>query len=97
MDTKIFADYFMSIPNAISLEMEKRYDGHAIFNATQNKVYIPIIAVVLYLLFCYYGQIVMADRKPFNLRIPLAIWNAFLCIFSFIGMCKTVSFCVFFF
>jgi len=43
-----------------------------------------------YLLFCYFGKMYMDTRKPFDLKIPLATWNAFLCIFSFIGMCRTL-------
>ena len=28
--------------------------------------------------------------KPYDLRVTIAIWNAFLCVFSFIGMCRTI-------
>eukprot|EP01035_Chromulina_nebulosa_P017831 gene17831-23443_t len=32
----------------------------------------------------------MSKRNPYDLQMPLATWNGFLCIFSFIGMCRTV-------
>lgn len=31
---------------------------------------------------------------PFDLKYQLAIWNAFLCLFSFLGMCRTVPYLV---
>ena len=39
---------------------------------------------------------VVAPRgiAPFNLKYQLAIWNAFLCLFSFLGMCRTVPYLV---
>ena len=34
----------------------------------------------------------MDKYKAFDLRLPLAAWNAFLCTFSFIGMMRTVPY-----
>ena len=50
----------------------------------------PIIAVVLYLLFCPIGTYIMEKRKPFDLKHPLAFWNLLLSIFSFWCMVRTV-------
>jgi len=36
----------------------------------------------------------MDQYKAFDLRIPLAAWNAFLCVFSFIGMCRTLPYLI---
>jgi hypothetical protein len=47
--------------------------------------------VIAYLMAIKIGTAFMETRKPFDLKYILAAWNAFLCIFSFIGMCKTVS------
>lgn len=53
---------------------------------------LAIAIVIIYLMGIQIGQAQMSKRaKPFDLKYPLAAWNAFLCIFSFIGMCKTVS------
>jgi len=46
--------------------------------------------VLAYLLFVWIGPQVMKERKPFDLVMPLAAWNGLLCVFSVIGMCKTV-------
>ena len=51
---------------------------------------IPIGALLIYLSVCYFGQIYMADRKPFDLSVPLALWNAFLSVFSYVGMLRLV-------
>jgi len=39
-------------------------------------------------------MIMAKQEKPFDLRIPLAAWNALLCVFSFIGMLKTMPYLV---
>jgi hypothetical protein len=52
-------------------------------------------AVILcgcYAVMCFGGRWIMKDRKPFDLRIPLALWNLFLATFSFIGCIRTVPF-----
>lgn len=46
-----------------------------------------------YLLIISVGSKLMSSReKPFDLRMPLAAWNAFLCIFSFMGMMRTMPY-----
>lgn len=47
-------------------------------------------SLCLYLALCYvfavrFGLFYMKERKPYSLRIPLAIWSTFLAIFSIIG------------
>ncbi|DAZ94473.1 TPA: hypothetical protein N0F65_003509, partial [Lagenidium giganteum] len=44
----------------------------------------------IYIVLCFGGKWLMKDRKPFDLRIPLAAWNLALAIFSFIGSVRTV-------
>jgi len=56
----------------------------------ENNYIIPVVAVVLYLLFCYYGQKIMASRKAFGLNTTLAAWNLFLAVFSAYGAFRTV-------
>jgi len=43
---------------------------------------VPIVAVTVYALFCFYGQKYMENRKPFNFRTALAAWNLFLTTYS---------------
>eukprot|EP00349_Pseudokeronopsis_sp_Brazil_P007514 CAMPEP_0202967178 /NCGR_PEP_ID=MMETSP1396-20130829/11959_1 /ASSEMBLY_ACC=CAM_ASM_000872 /TAXON_ID= /ORGANISM="Pseudokeronopsis sp., Strain Brazil" /LENGTH=301 /DNA_ID=CAMNT_0049691935 /DNA_START=81 /DNA_END=986 /DNA_ORIENTATION=- len=70
---------------------EKSYDGDPIYYLMEGNNYVlPITSVVLYLLFCYFGQIIMKNRKPFNLQYTLAAWNLFLSVFSAWGAIRTV-------
>lgn len=72
----------------IYLDYEKNYDpfpGKWIVLIPE----FPIVACIVYMLFCYLGTKVMSGRKPFDLQWPLAFWNLGLSIFSFIGMVRT--------
>lgn len=55
-----------------------------------NAYVVPVIAVALYLLFCYYGQRWMKARAAFDLSRALAAWNLFLSAFSLYGAVRTV-------
>lgn len=70
---------------------EKAFDPHPYHDAMVDSHYtIPVIAVVLYLLFCFFGQKIMSKRSAFNLLWQLALWNMLLSLFSFYGMSRTV-------
>lgn len=47
-------------------------------------------AAVIYLILLYLGQKFMEQRKPFDLKTPLAMWNLFLAIYSFCGLIRVV-------
>mmetsp|Transcript_1933 Transcript_1933/g.4330 ORF Transcript_1933/g.4330 Transcript_1933/m.4330 type:complete len:290 (-) Transcript_1933:237-1106(-) len=51
---------------------------------------IPIVLVSVYMASIYFGQKYMATRERFDLRNNLAMWNLFLCTFSFMGAMRTV-------
>lgn len=55
-----------------------------------NNYVIPTVCIVAYLIFCFGGKAIMENRKPFDLRIPLAYWNLFLSLFSLYGAIRTV-------
>jgi hypothetical protein len=55
-----------------------------------NNWLVPIAIVTAYILFVFIVPSIMATRKPFDLEKPLAAWNGLLCVFSTIGLCKTV-------
>mmetsp|Transcript_7057 Transcript_7057/g.7714 ORF Transcript_7057/g.7714 Transcript_7057/m.7714 type:complete len:314 (-) Transcript_7057:262-1203(-) len=72
-------------------QFEKDYDPIPLLHTMIYNYYlVPVVAVVAYLLFCYYGQIYMKDRKPFDLVGPLAWWNLGLSLFSTYGVIRTV-------
>jgi hypothetical protein len=73
-------------------EFEKSYDPEPGLVWMRDTVgyTLPITAVVLYLLFCYFGQIYMKSREPFNLLGPLAVWNLSLSVFSAWGAMRCI-------
>lgn len=83
--------YSISQFGATQIEKDFRiiehYEVHGYF---EKHFEIPIISVILYLLFCYFGIKIMENKKPFDLKYSLAAWNLFLSTFSFIGMFRTV-------
>jgi elongation of very long chain fatty acids protein 6 len=71
-------------------EFEKNYSTLSTQQWVADNTHIPVIIVVCYGLFAYFGQKFMANRKAFDLTMPLAYWNLFLSMFSFLGMIRTV-------
>mmetsp|Transcript_61193 Transcript_61193/g.71561 ORF Transcript_61193/g.71561 Transcript_61193/m.71561 type:complete len:314 (-) Transcript_61193:747-1688(-) len=50
----------------------------------------PVIAIALYGIFIVCGRNYFRDRKPWNLRKTLAMWNFSLSLFSFMGACRLI-------
>jgi hypothetical protein len=86
-----FASLLYSASNFLALPFESGFKSLNFVGFAKSNVTLPVGLICAYLLFCSVGSKVMASQKPFDLRIPLAIWNALLCTFSFVGMCRTVS------
>lgn len=55
-----------------------------------NNVKVPIASVIIYLAFIRLGTKYMENRKPFNLKWSLFLWNASLAIFSIAGSIRAV-------
>jgi len=81
-----------SIPNMFATDFEKNFDPAVTVEFTANHWNVAIIAVVVYLSMVAFGPGIMSARKPFDLKYPLAAWNALLCAFSAVGMVRTVSY-----
>lgn len=75
-------------------EYELSFSNIASAQFCQEYWMIPYVLIGCYLAFLYFGTKYMADKKPFELQVPLALWNLLLSIFSFCGMCRTVPFLV---
>jgi hypothetical protein len=81
----------MASSHLLALPIERNFVPTATVNFASNNWPLAIGIVVAYIAFITLGSMIMAKQeKPFDLRLPLAGWNAFLCVFSFIGMLKTV-------
>jgi hypothetical protein len=69
---------------------EKNFDSLPYADFARNNPMLPIGISIAYIIFCFGGQYMMKSRTRFDLRFPLAYWNLFLSVFSFIGMIRTV-------
>lgn len=81
--------YFLATPFEVNFSKEV---GETIQSWVATNYVIPFSMVSIYMLMIYFGPMYMKTRQAYDLRIPLSLWNAFLCIFSFIGMCRTVPY-----
>lgn len=86
-----FGEFLLSSSSALALPIEKEFDSAYLTNWASNNYVLCFSIIAAYLVVISAGSVIMDKYKPFDLRLPLAAWNAFLCVFSFIGMCKTVS------
>jgi hypothetical protein len=90
---KPYTQFFHYMPQAepFYTKFEQNFDPEQIYDDMKETGYvIPIVAVIAYLLFCYFGTKIMKDRKPFNLLGPLACWNLLLAVFSAWGAIRMV-------
>ena len=89
--TKRFGELLIASSNLLALPIERNFHPDAAVNFARNNWPLAFGIVIAYLIFISAGSVIMKDYKPFELRLPLAGWNALLCVFSFIGMCRTVK------
>lgn len=88
--TQQIADVLSSSTKVLATPYELAFNPNPAIEFASNNWPLAFGLVAGYLLFIFGVQHIMKDRKPFDLRLPLAAWNALLCIFSFIGMARTV-------
>lgn len=85
------AKVLFSISNAFSTPMEQNFRPGPYIDFAANNYPLAFGLVAAYIAFIVIGSKVMAGMNPFSLKMALAGWNLLLCVFSFIGMMKTVS------
>jgi hypothetical protein len=79
------------IMDAVSFDFERNFKALPAVTWAGKNWQLSIAIVIIYLMGIQIGTAYVARMKvPFDLKYPLAVWNAFLCVFSFIGMVKTV-------
>jgi hypothetical protein len=52
----------------------------------ETHVFLPVLVVVFYAGFLYFGKKYFSNRKPLNLRGLMAAWNLFLAVYSMLTM-----------
>ena len=99
-----FVQVFQSLPalEPLYTEWEKRFDVSRAYQLIRDNAWLPVIAVILYLSFLVEGKKYVERRaKEGKGPVPLgrfpAFWNAFLALFSIIGMVRVVPHFLFLF
>ena len=102
MSNPALAEKLFALSKLGATQYELDFEHSQIHAWIQNHWEVPIIAVTLYMAFCYFGQKIMGCncgkdfkkcnelKHPFDLKYPLGLWNLFLSTFSFIGAFRTV-------
>lgn len=72
------------------LEFEKCFDTSRALAWAEERPAYPVVAVTVYAVCVYYGRGWMEDRKPFNWKFAMAVWNLALCAFSFVCVARVV-------
>ncbi len=76
---------------AFALPVEKEFTPEKYIKFAADNWNLCFALVIGYVVVVFGGKTVMNKREAFDLKGPLAFWNALLSIFSTIGMCRTVS------
>jgi elongation of very long chain fatty acids protein 6 len=86
------AAQLFAFSDLFATDYERAFTHHFMHAWVRDNYLVFWGAVVIYLLFCLLGTQLMKSSERFDLRYPLAFWNALLSVFSFIGMLRTVPF-----
>jgi len=68
---------------------DKTY-AHDIYVWMNKWWWLSIVYSVIYVGLIYYGRSLMEKREPYQIRIPLVLWNVSLALFSIFGMIRCV-------
>lgn len=90
--TQKVANFLFASSSFLALPFESKFDPSVTVGFAAENWRLAFYIVAIYMLFITIGPKLM--NKPFSLQLPLALWNAFLCFFSFIGMCRTMPYLI---
>ncbi|SOV73621.1 fatty acid elongation protein, GNS1/SUR4 family, putative [Plasmodium sp. gorilla clade G3] len=74
--------------NYVSFKWERDFKPFHFIQFVHNKYFICPLIVIIYLLFCKYGNILMRDKKALNLKRTISIWNFVLSFFNLLVTIK---------
>lgn len=93
-------DYFLNSAHSTSgpswvdavypMQWELEFQGGLWTAHCRSWWWMSFLASFLYLIGLWVGTASMKDRKAYELKMSLALWNLFLAVFSFIGAARTV-------
>lgn len=68
-----------------SIIFTKNFDYNAATKFTESNQFGIILISIFYVIIIFTIQYLMKNKKPYNLKFPLRVWNLFLAIFSVFG------------
>lgn len=80
-------DWFQGFLHGFQAEID--FDGGYMCAACRSMWWISYLVATFYLISLWTGTSSMRHLQPFDLKKPLAAWNLFLAVFSFIGTLRT--------
>jgi elongation of very long chain fatty acids protein 6 len=92
-----FVELFQVFPWLSSLyaPIEKSFDARAGYRFVDQSMWLPVVSIALYALMIVFLPR-YTKRRPLNVKKPLAYWNLFLAVFSFMGALRTVPHLLYF-
>lgn len=90
IDHTVVSDFLYKVGMFGVTDFERNFDPTAWIKWTESHYEIPIIAIVVYLVFCFGVQRILEGKEKYDLKMPLAYWNMALSVFSFTGMFRTM-------
>lgn len=91
LTTQDIAQVLYASTDFLALPFEKNFACEKYVQWAADHWSVCLVFLAVYILFLAFGKKWMDSRPSFDLQMPLAFWNGLLCLFSFIGMCRTVS------
>mmetsp|Transcript_15592 Transcript_15592/g.18983 ORF Transcript_15592/g.18983 Transcript_15592/m.18983 type:complete len:315 (+) Transcript_15592:184-1128(+) len=85
----ILENFYFKFEKQYYNEIGFYFQEYVTSSAILPKIIAPCV-VILYVVGIKFGKESMANRKPWQWRNILAAWNFFLCLFSFMGMIRTI-------
>mmetsp|Transcript_28627 Transcript_28627/g.62286 ORF Transcript_28627/g.62286 Transcript_28627/m.62286 type:complete len:373 (-) Transcript_28627:213-1331(-) len=71
-------------------QFEREFEGAPLGPFCRTYWWLSYTVAVLYVIAVKFGQRFMKDRQAWDLKGPLAAWNLFLAVYSFIGVVRVV-------
>lgn len=91
MGIRIVQEAAKSSPYSIVFGFEDNFDVPGSVRMFNDFWWCPFaVALLVYLPVVYLGQLAMASREAFKLRLPLIVWNIGLGLFSTIGFLRSI-------
>ena len=75
---------------SVIADIENRFDVESGKRWLRDNIHVAVLICVVYVVAISLGRSAMANRRPYNLRRPLLMWNVGLAAFSLFGMVSLV-------